>query len=85
MKQNFDKEQVVESLMAHYTPEDITIIEGAYTYHSTVKTHQSYYAQWSEAIPNSWTRKVYMERCYDWLLLLKKRGVAMKKNELGNS
>ena len=82
MKQNFDKEQVVESLMAHYTPEDITLIEGAYTYHSTVKTHQSYYAQWSEAIPNSWTRKVYMERCYVWLLLLKKKRSGDEKKRL---
>ena len=72
--------EMVELFMASYTPEDVSLVDGCATYHSTQQTHRSYNEQMKGALPNTWARKAYTERCYGWLLLLKKRGVKMIKS-----
>ena len=74
-----DKVAMIELFMGSYVPEDMAFVDGCNSYESTQKTHSSYNAQMCGALPNTWARKVYTERCYEWLLLLKKRGVQMKK------
>jgi hypothetical protein len=71
--------EMVELFMASYTPEDVSLVDGCKNYESTHQTHISYNAQMCGALPNTWARKTYTERCYWWLLILKKRGVQMKK------
>lgn len=70
---------MIELFMDSYLPEDMAFVDGCKRYESTQRTHRSYNEQMFGALPNTWARKVYTERCYDWLLLLKKKGVQMKK------
>lgn len=71
--------EMTELFMGCYVPEDVALVDGCKSYASTRKTHESYNAQMLGAMKGTWARKVYTERCYAWLVLLKKSGVKMTK------
>jgi hypothetical protein len=61
--------------MTNYEPEQSEFKEGEGYYTDTVKTHRSYAAQLMNAPPTSIAYRMYLNRCLDWLKLLKKHGV----------
>lgn len=71
--------EMVELFMGAYVPDEVTLVDGCKSYASTLATHQSYNANMIGATIGTWARKVYTQRCYDWLVLLKKSGVKMTK------
>jgi hypothetical protein len=70
------EEQLIER-MNNYQPSEAMIKDGCLTYHSTRQTHRSYAEHLKHAPDGSFVRKVYLKRCYEWLMLLKKNGIEM--------
>jgi len=70
------EEQLIER-MNNYYPSDVALTDGCVTYHSTARTHRSYAGQLKHAPDGSFVRKLYLKRCYEWLMLLKKNGIEM--------
>jgi hypothetical protein len=70
------EEQLIER-MNNYQPSETTLTDGCVTYHSTTRTHRSYAEHLKHAPNGSFVLKVYLKRCYEWLMLLKKNGIEM--------
>jgi hypothetical protein len=68
-------EQKTIEYMTTKLPEDTSIVDRHITYHSTIATHKSYASQLVNANRRSGAYRTYIIRCYDWLVLLKKRDV----------
>ena len=70
------EEQLIER-MNNYEPIEATLTDGCVTYHSTTRTHRSYAGHLKHAPNGSFVRKVYLKRCYEWMMLLKKNGIEL--------
>ncbi len=70
------EEQLIER-MNNYEPSEATLTDGCVTYRSTTRTHRSYAAQLNNAPERSSIRRTYLQRCYDWLHLLKKNNIEL--------
>ena len=75
-------EQKIINAMTSKIPSDVSIIDRHTTYHSTLTTHKSYASQLMNASRGSGVYRTYLIRCYDWLVLLKKEGIELKKQEI---
>ena len=70
------EQQLIERIN-NYEPSEATITDGCVTYRSTTRTHRSYAAQLNSAPERSSIRRTYLQRCYDWLVLLKKNNIEL--------
>jgi hypothetical protein len=70
------EEQLIDR-MNNYQPSEATLTDGCVTYHSTTRTHRTYAEHLKHAHNGSFVRKVYLKRCYEWLVLLKKNGIEL--------
>lgn len=68
-------EERIIDYMTNYEPEQTEFKEGEGYYMDTLKTHRSYAAQLMNAPRTSIAYRMYLNRCLDWLKLLKKHGV----------
>lgn len=71
-------EERIIDYMTNYEPEKTKFKEGEGYYTDTVKTHRSYAAQLMNAPRTSIAYRMYLNRCLDWLKLLKKHGVNLQ-------
>ncbi|MBU3682399.1 MAG: hypothetical protein FGM16_10750 [Flavobacterium sp.] len=70
-------EQRIIEYMTNYEPHDATLTDGCVTYHSTARTHRSYAAQLINAPEQSMVHRTYLNRCLNWLRLLKKNNIEL--------
>ena len=68
-------EERIIDYMTNHEPEQTEFKEGEGYYMDTLKTHRSYAAQLMNAPRTSIAYRMYLNRCLDWLKLLKKHGV----------
>lgn len=70
-------EQKTIEYMTTKMPLEASIVDRHTTYHSTSATHQSYALQLTSAERGTGVYRTYLIRCYEWLVLLKKRGIEL--------
>jgi hypothetical protein len=70
-------EQKTIEYMTTKMPIESSIVDRHTTYHSTSATHQSYASQLMNASRGSGAYRTYLIRCYNWLVLLKKRDIQL--------
>lgn len=75
---NQEIEQKTIEYMTTKMPLEASIVDRHTTYHSTTATHQSYASQLTNAHRGSGAYRTYLIRCYEWLILLKKRGIELQ-------
>ena len=71
-------EQKTIEYMLNKLPEDTSILDRHIIYHSTIAAHKSYASQLVNARRSTGAYRTYLIRCYNWLVLLKKRGIALQ-------
>ena len=75
-------EQKTIEYMTTKMPIEASIVDRHTIYHSTSTTHKSYASQLMNASRGSGVYRTYLIRCYNWLVLLKKEGIELKKQEI---
>jgi hypothetical protein len=71
-------EERIIDYMTNHEPEQSDFKEGAAYYTDTLKTHRSYAAKLTNAPRTSIAYRMYLNRCLDWLKLLKKHSVNLQ-------
>ena len=71
-------EERIIDYMTNHEPEQREFKDGAVYYTDTLKTHRSYAAQLINAPRTTIAYRMYLNRCLDWLKLLKKHGVNLQ-------
>lgn len=73
------KEKVIEYMRDRIPAVDVAIEDGIVKYSSTLKTHKSFGSQLLHCVENTRVYEIYLERCFNWLVLLKRSGVSLKE------
>lgn len=74
------QDKVIEYMMDRIPAVDVSIEDGVVKYGSTLKTHESFGNQLLHCEDNrSRVYEIYLERCFNWLVLLKRSGVSLKE------
>lgn len=74
------KQKVIEYMMERIPAVDVAIEDGIVKYSSTLKTHESFCNQLVHCDDDrSRVYEIYLERCFNWLVLLKRSGVSLKE------
>ena len=70
-------EQKTIEYMTTKMPIEASIVDIHTIYHSTSATHKSYASQLMNSLRGSGAYRTYLIRCYNWLVLLKKRDIQL--------